>query len=351
MTWDEFSNCACACRYEVIEAPTDIFMIMEYVPGGELFEYILTHGKLPEDTARRFFQQIIAGVEYCHRNRVVHRDLKPENLLLDAAGQNVKIADFGLSNIMKDGDFLKTSCGSPNYAAPEVISGQLYAGAEVDVWSCGVILYALLCARLPFDDDYIPNLFKKIKSGVYAPPTHVSQACAQLIGAMLVVDPLRRITIPEIRQHEWFVRSLPKYLASPPAEISTKAITNVRESVLQELCRKLAAERDKVLAELTRPQQEQDEAAIAGDVNRFIVAYHLIEDHKRDYNSEEFVSVSVVGANAGTPKNGLAHSAPHSANTSPQRSAHTQTTSALAGTGVNTGMPLRENTAAVFCVC
>ncbi|GMP30635.1 hypothetical protein CsSME_00005210 [Camellia sinensis var. sinensis] len=148
--------------YEVIETPTDIYVVMEYVKSGELFDYIVEKGRLQEDEARNFFQQIISGVEYCHRNMVVHRDLKPENLLLDSKC-NVKIADFGLSNIMRDGHFLKTSCGSPNYAAPEVISGKLYAGPEVDVWSCGVILYALLCGTLPFDDENIPNLFKKIK--------------------------------------------------------------------------------------------------------------------------------------------------------------------------------------------
>eukprot|EP00041_Stephanoeca_diplocostata_P017942 m.371559 g.371559 ORF g.371559 m.371559 type:complete len:303 (+) comp20867_c0_seq7:275-1183(+) len=133
--------------YQVISSPTDIFMMMEYVSGGELFEYILKHGKLEEQDARKFFQQIISGVDYCHRHMVVHRDLKPENLLLDSKN-NVKIADFGLSNIMTDGHFLKTSCGSPNYAAPEVISGLLYAGPEVDVWSCGVILYVLLCGKV-----------------------------------------------------------------------------------------------------------------------------------------------------------------------------------------------------------
>uniref|UniRef100_A0A0D6QS72 non-specific serine/threonine protein kinase n=1 Tax=Araucaria cunninghamii TaxID=56994 RepID=A0A0D6QS72_ARACU len=148
--------------YEVIESPSDIFVVMEYVKSGELFDYIVEKGRLQEDEARCFFQQIISGVEYCHRNMVVHRDLKPENLLLDSKC-NVKIADFGLSNVMRDGHFLKTSCGSPNYAAPEVISGKLYAGPEVDVWSCGVILYALLCGSLPFDDENIPNLFKKIK--------------------------------------------------------------------------------------------------------------------------------------------------------------------------------------------
>lgn len=122
-------------------------MVMEYVAGGELFEYIVKHGKLKESEARRFFQQIISGVDYCHRHMVVHRDLKPENLLLDS-NQCVKIADFGLSNMMMDGEFLRTSCGSPNYAAPEVISGKLYAGPEVDIWSAGVILYALLCGTV-----------------------------------------------------------------------------------------------------------------------------------------------------------------------------------------------------------
>ena len=156
-------------------------MVMEYVAGGELFDYIVKHGKvnklnfflnrsyyiifhwqLTEDKSRRFFQQIMSGVEYCHRHNVVHRDLKPENLLLDQ-NLNVKIADFGLSNMMTDGEFLRTSCGSPNYAAPEVISGKLYAGPEVDIWSCGVILYALLCGTLPFDDEHVPTLFRKIK--------------------------------------------------------------------------------------------------------------------------------------------------------------------------------------------
>ncbi|CAF0998125.1 unnamed protein product, partial [Didymodactylos carnosus] len=129
--------------YQVISTPTDIFMVMEYVAGGELFDYIVKKGKLTEAEARPFFQQIISGVDYCHRHMIVHRDLKPENLLLDDAS-HVKIADFGLSNMMKDGELLKTSCGSPNYAAPEVVSGELYAGPEVDIWSCGVILYALL---------------------------------------------------------------------------------------------------------------------------------------------------------------------------------------------------------------
>jgi carbon catabolite-derepressing protein kinase len=164
-----------------------------------------------------FFQQIICAVEYCHRHKIVHRDLKPENLLIDSE-KNVKIADFGLSNIMTDGNFLKTSCGSPNYAAPEVISGKLYAGPEVDVWSCGVILYVLLVGRLPFDDDYIPALFKKIAAGNFHMPSYISTGAARLIRAMLQVHPVHRIAIPEIRQDPWFLKGLPKYLQLPAEE-------------------------------------------------------------------------------------------------------------------------------------
>lgn len=134
--------------------------MLEYA-GGELFNYIVANGRMPEHQARRFFQQLISGIEYSHRLKIVHRDLKPENVLLDD-DLNVKIADFGLSNEIKDGDFLKTSCGSPNYAAPEVIRGGLYTGPEIDVWSAGVILYVMLCGRLPFEDDDVQALFTKI---------------------------------------------------------------------------------------------------------------------------------------------------------------------------------------------
>jgi carbon catabolite-derepressing protein kinase len=134
----------------------------------------------------------------------------------------VKIADFGLSNVMRDGDFLKTSCGSPNYAAPEVISGKLYAGPEIDIWSCGVILYVMLCGRLPFDDDHIPLLFKKINGGIYSLPPFLSQEARSLISRMLVVDSNRRIRISEIRQMDWFKKDLPHYLAAPSLQQQEK---------------------------------------------------------------------------------------------------------------------------------
>ncbi|KAJ8536282.1 hypothetical protein K7X08_034683 [Anisodus acutangulus] len=252
--------------YEVIETPTDIYVVMEYVKSGELFDYIVEKGRLQEDEARHFLQQIIAGVEYCHRNRVVHRDLKPENLLLDARG-NVKIADFGLSNIMRDGHFLKTSCGSPNYAAPEVVSGKLYAGPEVDVWSCGVILYALLCGTLPFDDENIPNLFKKIKSGVYTLPSHLSPLARDLIPRMLIVDPMKRISIPDIRQHQWFKIHLPRYLAVPPPD-AMQHLKKLDEEILQQVIR-MGFDRDQLLESLQK--RIQDDAT---------VAYYLLYDNR-----------------------------------------------------------------------
>ncbi|CAD6937009.1 unnamed protein product [Tilletia caries] len=208
--------------YEVISTPSDIIMVIEYA-GGELFEYIVERGRMPENDARRFFQQIICAMEYCHRHKIVHRDLKPENLLLDEF-MNVKIGDFGLSNIMTDGDFLKTSCGSPNYAAPEVISGKLYAGPEIDIWSCGVILYVMLCGSLPFDDEYIPQLFKKINGGVYMLPSFLSGETKSLLQSMLVVDPVKRITIAEIRNLPWFQVNLPAYLRPLPPTPAAESV-------------------------------------------------------------------------------------------------------------------------------
>ncbi|KAG0146663.1 hypothetical protein CROQUDRAFT_657004 [Cronartium quercuum f. sp. fusiforme G11] len=217
--------------YDVIQDNTDIVMVIEYLKG-ELFDYIVQVGKMPEQDARRFFQQIICAVEYCHLHNIVHRDLKPENLLLDH-NLNVKIADFGLSNIMRDGDFLKTSCGSPNYAAPEVISGKLYAGPEIDIWSCGVILFVMLCGRLPFDDDHIPMLFKKINSGLYSLPPHLSPGSRHLLSRMLVVDVNKRITISEIRKLDWFNHDLPEYL-KPASQPPNTSPDDSRKSSLSE---------------------------------------------------------------------------------------------------------------------
>ncbi|KAF3931918.1 hypothetical protein ABW20_dc0100602 [Dactylellina cionopaga] len=251
--------------YSVITTPTEIIMVIEYA-GGELFDYIVKHGRMDETQSRRFFQQIICAVEYCHVHKIVHRDLKPENLLLDD-NLNVKIADFGLSNIMTDGNFLRTSCGSPNYAAPEVISGKLYAGPEVDVWSCGVILYVMLCGRLPFDDDYIPTLFKKIAQGTYHIPTYLSRESVALLKKMLVVNPVNRITVPEIKQDPWFLKDLPEYLWPPAQEFLDtgvdpsklpaalpKPAKQLHDDLVGKLSDKLGYGKDDLVDALERPE-------------------------------------------------------------------------------------------------
>ena len=137
---------------------------MEYASGGELFDYIVANTRLKEKEACKYFQQITSGVEYLHKLGIVHRDLKPENLLIDHE-KNIKLVDFGLSNTYKKGETLKTACGSPCYAAPEMIAGERYFGAKVDVWSCGVILYAMICGYLPFEDPDTAKLYKKILRG------------------------------------------------------------------------------------------------------------------------------------------------------------------------------------------
>ncbi|XP_016122514.1 5'-AMP-activated protein kinase catalytic subunit alpha-2 isoform X1 [Sinocyclocheilus grahami] len=265
--------------YQVISTPTDFFMVMEYVSGGELFDYICKHGRVEDTEARRLFQQIISAVDYCHRHMVVHRDLKPENVLLDG-NMNAKIADFGLSNMMSDGEFLRTSCGSPNYAAPEVISGRLYAGPEVDIWSCGVILYALLCGTLPFDDEHVPTLFKKIRGGVFYIPEYLNRSVASLLMLMLQVDPLKRATIKDIREDEWFKQDLPCYLF--PEDPSYDA-TVVDEEAVHEVCEKFECTEAEVLSSLYSGDP-QDQLA---------VAYHLIIDNRRIMNqASEFYLAS-----------------------------------------------------------
>ncbi|KAJ3428954.1 protein kinase [Anaeramoeba flamelloides] len=198
--------------FDVIEAEEDLYLIMEYIPGGELFDYIVEKDHLSEPEARKFFQQIISGIGYIHSKGVVHRDIKPENLLLDE-NCNIKIADFGLSNIMEDGLLLQTSCGTPNYASPEVVTGSVYAGSEIDVWSCGVVLYAMLIGCLPFDEENISDLFEKIKEAkYYVPFKEVSEPAVNLIQKILNPNSLKRITIEEIYLHPWFNVKVPNYI-------------------------------------------------------------------------------------------------------------------------------------------
>lgn len=189
--------------YQIIQTRSNLYLIMEYANGGELFDYIVLKKRLPEPEAVKLFQQIISGVEYLHKLNIVHRDLKPENLLLDH-NKNIKIVDFGLSNLYHKGELLKTPCGSPCYAAPEMIIGKKYSGLMVDIWSSGVILFAMVCGYLPFDDSNNDVLYRKIASGEYKIPSFISDKARDLIKRILNIDPTKRYNIQAIKNHPWF---------------------------------------------------------------------------------------------------------------------------------------------------
>ncbi|XP_010054968.1 CBL-interacting serine/threonine-protein kinase 9 isoform X1 [Eucalyptus grandis] len=192
--------------FEVMASKTKIYIVLEFVDGGELFDKIARHGRLKEDEARRYFQQLIDAVDYCHSRGVYHRDLKPENLLLDTYGV-LKVSDFGLSTFSKKvrGDgLLHTACGTPNYVAPEVLNDNGYDGTSSDIWSCGVILFVLMAGYLPFDEANLIALYKKICNADFACPPWFSSGAKNLILRILDPSPLTRITIPEIREDEWF---------------------------------------------------------------------------------------------------------------------------------------------------
>eukprot|EP00076_Gallus_gallus_P016781 XP_015136280.1 maternal embryonic leucine zipper kinase isoform X3 [Gallus gallus] len=175
------------CRlYHVIETSKKIFMVLEYCPGGELFDYIVSKDRLSEEEARVFFRQIVSAIAYVHSQGYAHRDLKPENLLIDEE-HNLKLIDFGLCAKPKGGlDYrLNTCCGSPAYAAPELIQGKAYIGSEADIWSMGVLLYALLCGFLPFDDDNVMALYRRITRGKYAVPKWLSPSSTLLLNQLL----------------------------------------------------------------------------------------------------------------------------------------------------------------------
>ncbi|KAL1229228.1 Maternal embryonic leucine zipper kinase [Trichinella pseudospiralis] len=192
--------------YEVIETERKYFLVLEYCTGGELFDYIVKKDGLPEPEARHFFRQIVAAVVFVHEQGFAHRDLKPENLLL-TDDLRLKLIDFGLCAKPEYGlqDSLNTCCGSPAYAAPEIISGKAYYGNETDVWSMGVLLYTLLCGCLPFDDDNITAMYRKIQSGQYKEPTDVSSNAVNLLRCMLQKDPAKRIKAKELLTHPWVV--------------------------------------------------------------------------------------------------------------------------------------------------
>ncbi|KAJ0260296.1 CBL-interacting serine/threonine-protein kinase 16 [Hirschfeldia incana] len=224
---------------EMMATKTKIFFVMEYVDGGELFERLDKDGKLPEDLARKYFQQLISAVDFCHSRGVYHRDIKPENLLLDGHG-DLKVTDFGLSALMmpeglggrrgSSDDLLHTRCGTPAYVAPEVLRNKGYDGGRADIWSCGIVLYALLAGFLPFIDENVMTLYTKIFKAEIDFPPWFSPESQELISKLLLSDPEQRITMSEIKQFPWFRKnftppeafSIDETLPSPPPEPPSK---------------------------------------------------------------------------------------------------------------------------------
>ncbi|XP_071476607.1 MAP/microtubule affinity-regulating kinase 3-like isoform X9 [Diadema antillarum] len=188
--------------FEVMETDKTLYLAMEYASGGEVFDYLVAHGRMKEKEARAKFRQIVSAVQYCHQKRVVHRDLKAENLLLDK-DLNIKIADFGFSNEFTPGNKLDTFCGSPPYAAPELFQGKKYDGPEVDVWSLGVILYTLVSGSLPFDGQNLKELRERVLRGKYRIPFYMSTDCENLLKRFLMLNPAKRAMLETIMRDKW----------------------------------------------------------------------------------------------------------------------------------------------------
>ncbi|CAF2152813.1 hypothetical protein BRARA_A02503 [Brassica rapa] len=204
---------------EVVLTPTHIAIVMEYAAGGELFERICSAGRFSEDEARYFFQQLISGVSYCHAMQICHRDLKLENTLLDGSpAPRLKICDFGYSKSSLLHSRPKSTVGTPAYIAPEVLSRREYDGKMADVWSCGVTLYVMLVGAYPFEDPEDPKNFRKTMQRILAVQykipdyVHISQDCKHILSRIFVANPLKRITIAEIKKHPWFLKNLPREL-------------------------------------------------------------------------------------------------------------------------------------------
>ncbi|CAH6722961.1 serine/threonine-protein kinase Gin4p [[Candida] jaroonii] len=271
--------------YDVWETSKNLYLVLEYVEGGELFDLLVERGPLQESEAIKYFRQIILGTAYCHALGICHRDLKPENLLLDS-NLNVKLADFGMAALESNGKLLETSCGSPHYAAPEIVSGLKYHGFASDVWSCGVILFALLTGRLPFDDENIRDLLLKVQAGSFEMPTDISFEAADLIGKMLTVNPDQRIKTNLILKHPLLnkypipnedlisVKSLPH---PQTAYKSLGSIKNIDKQILQNLS----------ILWNDRPQQEIISCLLTNGSNPEKTFYALLMRYR--HNQDDYV--------------------------------------------------------------
>ncbi|XP_017363254.1 serine/threonine-protein kinase BRSK2 isoform X4 [Cebus imitator] len=257
------------------------YLVLEHVSGGELFDYLVKKGRLTPKEARKFFRQIISALDFCHSHSICHRDLKPENLLLDEKN-NIRIADFGMASLQVGDSLLETSCGSPHYACPEVIRGEKYDGRKADVWSCGVILFALLVGALPFDDDNLRQLLEKVKRGVFHMPHFIPPDCQSLLRGMIEVDAARRLTLEHIQKHIWYIggKNEPEPEQPIPRKVQIRSLPSLEDidpDVLDSM-HSLGCFRDrnKLLQDLLSEEENQEK-----------MIYFLLLDRKERYPSQE----------------------------------------------------------------
>ncbi|XP_069916601.1 serine/threonine-protein kinase BRSK2 isoform X7 [Oryctolagus cuniculus] len=267
--------------HDVYENKKYLYLVLEHVSGGELFDYLVKKGRLTPKEARKFFRQIISALDFCHSHSICHRDLKPENLLLDERN-NIRIADFGMASLQVGDSLLETSCGSPHYACPEVIRGEKYDGRKADVWSCGVILFALLVGALPFDDDNLRQLLEKVKRGVFHMPHFIPPDCQSLLRGMIEVDAARRLTLEHIQKHTWYIggKNEPEPEQPIPRKVQIRSLPSLEDidpDVLDSM-HSLGCFRDrnKLLQDLLSEEENQEK-----------MIYFLLLDRKERYPSHE----------------------------------------------------------------
>uniref|UniRef100_A0A3Q1CHP1 non-specific serine/threonine protein kinase n=1 Tax=Amphiprion ocellaris TaxID=80972 RepID=A0A3Q1CHP1_AMPOC len=262
--------------YQVMETKDMLYIVTEYAKNGEMFDHLTSNGRMSEDEARKKFWQILTAVDYCHRHHIVHRDLKTENLLLDA-NMNIKLADFGFGNFYNAGEPLSTWCGSPPYAAPEVFEGKEYEGPQLDIWSLGVVLYVLVCGSLPFDGPSLPALRQRVTEGRFRIPFFMSQDCENLIRKMLVVDPAKRISVAQIKQHRWM-------LVDPTAAHQTLSHS------LTEYNSNLGDYSEPVLNIMNTlgiDRQRTIESLQSSSYNHFSAIYYLLLERVREHRTQQ----------------------------------------------------------------
>ncbi|KAI0064398.1 Pkinase-domain-containing protein [Artomyces pyxidatus] len=278
--------------YDVYEGDNELYLILEYIEGGELFDFLVNRGKLPPLEALAYFKQIIYGLNYAHAFSIIHRDLKPENILIHSLNPPlIKIADWGMAAFAPPTLQLETSCGSPHYASPEIVNGHKYNGTATDIWSCGVILFALLTGRLPFDDKNVRTLLSKVKTGKYDIPNFVDPQAKDLLTRMLVVDVKQRISIPDILAHPWMSQDTPGILYVPAPSVTElarplRSLAHIDADVLESLCVIWGryADTEKVKLELLSP---------TGDGLLAKAFYFLLQKHREQTLEEHGILMDV----------------------------------------------------------